>query len=80
MNPFVIKDQMNVYKVLVANKRKDGSTLKSDVMLEREKSPERAIEMAKLHARALYGFKGKVHILSVYVKSGPEKNAPYTLV
>ncbi len=64
---------MNIYKIYVATKKKDGTVTKYESIPVQEVDAAKAIEKAIWQAKTRHGFKGKVHILSVLI-SQPDKS------
>jgi len=58
---------MNLYKIYVSTKKKDGTVLKSECILSKAETKDEAIERSILLAKS-YGYKGKVHIGSVFMR------------
>jgi hypothetical protein len=59
---------MNLYKIYVATKKKDGTVTKSESIATRAEDQEKAIASVISQAKVWYGYKGKVHICSVWIK------------
>jgi hypothetical protein len=59
---------MDIYKVYVMTKKKDGTITRSDSIIVKEESKDDAIPAAIKYAKN-YGFKGKVHVGSVYKRN-----------
>lgn len=62
---------LNVYKVYVSTKKKDGTIIKSDYVMITS-SPEQVEDKAIKEAK-FYGFKGKVHIGGIFKKDKKTK-------
>lgn len=60
---------MNLYKIYVATKKKDGTILKSEAITAKAEDKGKAIEAVIKQAKAWYGYKGKVHICSVFIRN-----------
>ena len=60
---------MENYKVYVATKRKDGTIVKGEAISVKAESKDAAIESAIKWAKNMYGYKGKVHIGSVFIRN-----------
>lgn len=60
---------MELFRVYVATKKKSGTVTKSDSILVKAVDKIEAIQKATKEAKELYGFKGKVHIGSVFIKN-----------
>lgn len=57
---------MDIYKIYVATKKRDGSVVKSECITIKSEDKESAIDKAISRAK-FYGYKGKVHICSVHL-------------
>lgn len=55
----------NIYAIYVATKRKDGSIVKSECITTKAQTQTDAMDIAISRAK-FYGYKGKVHICSIY--------------
>jgi hypothetical protein len=62
-----------VYKIYVATKKKDGTVVKSEAIIAKAENKDKAIEAVIKQAKAWYGYKGKVHICSVYIRDEQKK-------
>lgn len=60
---------MPVFKIYVSTKKKDGTITKSDNILVTADDKDAAIQSAIKEAKGYYGFKGKVHIGSCWIKT-----------
>lgn len=60
---------MNIYKIYIATKKKDGTIIKSEGVVEKSTDKEKAIESAIKVAKESYGYKGKIHICSVFIRN-----------
>lgn len=60
---------MNLYKIYVATKKKDGTVVKSEGITTKAETKEKAIESVISQAKNWYGYKGKVHICSVFIRN-----------
>lgn len=64
---------MNLYKIYVATKKKDGTVLKSEAITTKAEDKEEAIDAVIKQAKDRYGYKGKVHICSVFIRNEQKK-------
>lgn len=60
---------MNLYKIYVATKKKDGTVLKSEAIITKANDKDAAIESVIKQAKGYYGYKGKVNICSVFLRN-----------
>ena len=60
---------MELYKIYVATKNKDGTVLKSEAITTKAENKDAAIENVISQAKNWYGYKGKVHICSVFIRN-----------
>lgn len=60
---------MQIYKIYVATKKKDGTITKSEAITIKAEDKDKAISSAISQAKSWYGYRGKVHICSVYVRN-----------
>lgn len=64
---------MDLFKVYVATKKKNSTVVKSESITYKSKDKEGAIEGVIKLAKGLYGYKGKVHIGSVFLRTDDKK-------
>lgn len=64
---------MQIYKVYVANRKKDGTITKSEAITIKAEDEKKAISSAISRAKNRYGYKGKVHICSVFIRNEQKK-------
>jgi hypothetical protein len=63
---------METYSIYVTNRKKDGTVTKSDSFINTADNLDTAIEMVTRTAK-LYGFRGKVHIGSIFKRNHSQK-------
>ena len=66
----------DLYKIYISTKKKDGTVLKSDNITTNAENKEGAIESVIRAAKGYYGYKGKVHIGSVFIRDSNKKWQP----
>lgn len=57
---------MNLYKIYVKTKKKDGTITKSEAITTRSDNVQSAIESVIKQAKNWYGYKGKIHVGSIF--------------
>jgi len=68
---------MSLYRIYVAQKKKDGTVVKSEPISTAGDTKEHAIERAVSAAKKWYGYRGKVHICSVWIRVSMGRSPKY---
>jgi hypothetical protein len=64
---------MDIYKVYVATKTKLGKVTKSEGLIVNAKDIDDAIDKTQKQAKEWYGYKGKVHICSMFIRNAQKQ-------
>lgn len=67
---------MELYKIYVATKKKDGTVVKSDFFIAKADNKDDAIKKAIGTAKA-HGYRGKIYVCSVFIRNEQKQ---YTLL
>jgi hypothetical protein len=57
----------DLYKIYISTKKKDGTVTKRESITTRAETQNEAINRVISQAKTYYGFKGKVHVDSVFI-------------